>query len=293
MFYNFNINKKRIFKVILITFLFFSATGILLAFVATDISWGDSMLNSGGSIDLKANNAQPFIDFANDLASDYDIRLSLSNDETLFLEGGSLNVEKRIRSNAVETKLQEMRFDGYNPYIDFSNDLTSDYDIRIQLANDDTIWVQGGNIQVDGKIIANSYSCTSDQRFKKNISPITDSLSKLMKLTGVSYFWRVDEYKDMNFPANRDLGFIAQDVEKILPELVYTDSKGYKSVEYAKMVAVVVEAMKEMKTANDEKVSALENENRILREKIAMLEKMNDRITLLEKAMSEKTIVTR
>ncbi len=47
------------------------------------------------------------------------------------------------------------------------------------------------------------------------------------------------------------IGFIAQELEEVYPELVHTDSKGFKSVSYEKLTAVFVEAVKELKSEND------------------------------------------
>ena len=60
------------------------------------------------------------------------------------------------------------------------------------------------------------------------------------------------EFKNHNFPGGKQVGFIAQEVEKVLPEVVSTDSEGYKSVSYDKFSAVLVEAVKELKKENDE-----------------------------------------
>jgi hypothetical protein len=56
----------------------------------------------------------------------------------------------------------------------------------------------------------------------------------------------------MNFPAGRQIGVIAQEVEKVIPEIVNTADDGYKSVEYAKLVAVLIEAVKEQQLEIDE-----------------------------------------
>ena len=93
------------------------------------------------------------------------------------------------------------------------------------------------------------------------------------------------------------MGFIAQDVEKVFPELVFTDSKGYKSMSYDKLTAVIVEAMKEMKSGSDTKISSLEKkisslnkENEILKQRIAILEKVNERVAKIEKIMDSDMI---
>lgn len=79
-------------------------------------------------------------------------------------------------------------------------------------------------------------SC-SDIRLKKDIKPLKSALSTLGKLQGKSYRW-----KDNNEP---DIGLIAQELEKVIPELVKTDNKGYKSIVYQKLTAVLIEAVKE------------------------------------------------
>ena len=66
-----------------------------------------------------------------------------------------------------------------------------------------------------------------------------------MKLRGVSFDWRRDEFKDRNFGDRREIGLIAQEVEKIFPELVSTDSQGYRSIAYQNLVPVLIEAVKE------------------------------------------------
>ena len=86
----------------------------------------------------------------------------------------------------------------------------------------------------------------SDQRWKKNIQPITNSLDKVLQLSGVSYDWRADEFPANNFDSKTHLGFIAQDVEKIVPDLVTTGDDGYKGIDYSGFSSLLVNAMKEI-----------------------------------------------
>lgn len=87
----------------------------------------------------------------------------------------------------------------------------------------------------------------SDRRFKQNIVPIASALEKTAKLQGVTFTWNRDEYPSKFFPEGSEVGLIAQDVETVIPEVVHTDKEGFKSVEYDKLTAVLVEAVKEMK----------------------------------------------
>ena len=117
-------------------------------------------------------------------------------------------------------------------------------------------------LHVNGYTYSVGYYGGSDIRWKKNIMPLENSLENVLKLQGVSYEWRVDEFKEKNFDAGKKLGFIAQEVEKVIPELVNTDNEGYKAVSYEKLTAVLVEAIKEQQ----KKIAELEN-------RIKMLEK--------------------
>ena len=87
----------------------------------------------------------------------------------------------------------------------------------------------------------------SDYRFKKNIQPLTSSLDKVIALQGVSYDWKITEFPDEDFDNVKQNGFIAQDVEKLFPNLVYTRPDGFKTVDYEMLVPSLTEAIKELK----------------------------------------------
>ncbi|EKD29568.1 MAG: Cell wall surface anchor family protein, partial [uncultured bacterium (gcode 4)] len=96
----------------------------------------------------------------------------------------------------------------------------------------------GFKLEVAGRIKssgADDYS--SDIRFKKDVQPLTNALEKITSLNGVSFDWRTDEFPSKNFKKTKDIGVIAQNVEKAFPELVTTGDDGYKSVAYTSLVA--------------------------------------------------------
>jgi hypothetical protein len=101
-------------------------------------------------------------------------------------------------------------------------------------------------LQVSGDIIANSIAGSSDIRFKKDISPIDNPLAKVIALRGVNFNWNTSDFPQRMFSEKRTMGFIAQEVEKVVPEIVQTENtaEGYKSVQYDKVVALLVEAVK-------------------------------------------------
>jgi hypothetical protein len=84
-------------------------------------------------------------------------------------------------------------------------------------------------------------SCSSDIRLKENIVEIMNGLDKVLNLRGVTFQWKERATTDNS----RYIGFIAQEVEKVAPELVKEDTRGYKQVNYANFVAVLTEAVKE------------------------------------------------
>jgi hypothetical protein len=98
------------------------------------------------------------------------------------------------------------------------------------------------NRSIDGTFTTS----TSDVRLKENVKTLNGGLNKVMQLRGVSFTWKSNpEY------GNR-IGFIAQEFEKVIPELVFTNEvDDYKGINYAEVTAVLVEAIKELKTEND------------------------------------------
>jgi len=86
---------------------------------------------------------------------------------------------------------------------------------------------------------ANAWNTLSDKKYKDDIEPIDNGSEVVNKLQGVTYKWKVNE--------QQSAGFIAQDLEKVLPNLVSTDSAGIKSIEYSGIIPYVVEAVKAQK----------------------------------------------
>ena len=96
----------------------------------------------------------------------------------------------------------------------------------------------------------------SDRRLKKNIEPMTDVLSLVLRLQGVTFNWK-DSTKNAVY--GRVHGFIAQDVEKVFPEWVKTQTNGYKQLETIGMDAILVEAIKEQQKLINTQKNDLDN----------------------------------
>ena len=108
-------------------------------------------------------------------------------------------------------------------------------------------------LQVNGDIIANSIAGSSDIRYKSNIRPVVNALDKVKSLRGVYFNWDQKAFPEKEFGTQDELGFIAQEVEKIVPEIVTKDKskEEFRSVKYDKLVALLVEAIKEQQQQID------------------------------------------
>ena len=100
-------------------------------------------------------------------------------------------------------------------------------------------------LAVAGNIIANGHLYVSDKRLKKNIKPIETALDKIKNIDIYSYDVDKEKYPNKKLPEGKHYGVMAQELEEIIPELVSTDSEGYKAVDYGQMVPFLVEAIKE------------------------------------------------
>lgn len=98
---------------------------------------------------------------------------------------------------------------------------------------------------VTGDVCASNLTCPSDARYKTRIQPLGDALQQVLTLRGVTYNWRTEAFPERNFNNEEQIGFIAQELETVFPQFVVTDDKGYKSVDYARLTPVLVEAIKE------------------------------------------------
>ncbi|NSW46613.1 MAG: tail fiber domain-containing protein [Bacteroidales bacterium] len=104
----------------------------------------------------------------------------------------------------------------------------------------------------------------SDKRLKKDIEPITNALSNILKLKPVKFNWKADEFSDKHFDRRRHIGLIAQEVEEVYPEIVNTNDEGFKSIDYSKLTPVLIKAVQELNS----KIEQLEKENKEMKKKL-------------------------
>jgi Chaperone of endosialidase len=116
---------------------------------------------------------------------------------------------------------------------------------------------EGGNIgigttspsyllDVNGIIRATSVIQSSDQRLKERINPIEGALDKISSIDGVSYYFNTNSFQSRAFPKGEQIGVLAQQIQKIYPNLVSEDSEGYLSVDYLSLIPLLIEGIKEL-----------------------------------------------
>jgi hypothetical protein len=113
-------------------------------------------------------------------------------------------------------------------------------------------------------IIGSNYN-SSDRRLKRNFTSLSSSLTKLSDLNGYHYFW-----KDSTLDQTLQTGLIAQEVETHFPELVKTDDKGFKSVNYTGLIPHLIESVKEL----DKKYQEVKSENDALKAALKRVDKL-------------------
>ena len=104
-----------------------------------------------------------------------------------------------------------------------------------------------GTLTVKGDVVA--YGSPSDISLKENIKPIDSALDKVMKLQGVTFDWKKT---DSVLELKEDIGFIAQDVQKVVPELVRENTNGLLSMRHQGITPILLEAIKELKAEIEE-----------------------------------------
>ena len=120
-------------------------------------------------------------------------------------------------------------------------------------ASDNAFRMDGsGNLTMLGNVTGADFIISSDARYKNVFGNIPNALTAVNSLNGVTYTYNELSGKDTDTVR---AGVLAQEVEKVLPQAVYTDADGYKSVSYDGLVPLLIEAIKELTT----RVEELEN----------------------------------
>jgi hypothetical protein len=175
------------------------------------------------------------------------IQFNAAENWTATANGTAIKFNTTPNGSTVEALRMTIDNNGFVAIGDFSPARKLDVDGIIRVGN--TTGTIGCVEDRDGTVIAGT--CSSDLRFKKNITSFGSVLNNFSKLRPVNYFWRADEFADQKFGTKQSYGLIAQEVETLFPELVSTDEKGFKAVNYSKLPLLTIQAVKELKADND------------------------------------------
>jgi hypothetical protein len=176
---------------------------------------------------------------------------SLGSNKTITIAGTTVTLGGSISTDAIRISMGSVvtgsaqitlsSTNGYNSVI--NQNLLTTSDVRhnsLGIGMDAS--ATAGRIDASNDIVAFS---TSDIRFKENITPIPNALEKISKISGNIYDWKEENKIEHGYEGN-DVGVIAQEIEEVLPQLVQTRESGYKAVKYDKLVALLIEGIKEL-----------------------------------------------
>ena len=199
------------------------------------------------------------------IAKNSDWHTDLSNSQ-LLLSGGSdgTGVNQRLAI-------------GYETVHDYAFLQAADHN-STTAAKDIVLQPKGGNVgigttspgerlDVNGTVQATSFNATSDARLKDNITPLNKSLLKIIQLQGVNFTWKKEDTNIIN------AGLIAQDIEKVIPEVVTTQNNEMqqKSVNYNGLIPYLIESVKTLSNDKDnmqQEIDDLKLENEAMKEKM-------------------------
>ena len=237
-----------------------------------------------GNFSFIAREAAPMIFYTNNterfrIASNGWLGINTSSPAFLVDAAGSMNLNKGISSlGALFVDSDEAIW--YNgTYFSWGFGATYNYFAdKVTIGNAAN---PGYMLYVQGTAYSTGTWAGSDARWKRDLEPVTNQLPKLMQLNSFTFNWKTEEFPDMKFEGDRQLGLIAQEVESLFPELVRTDSEGYKAVSYEKLSVLLLSGMKEQQS----QIEIVKTENELLKEEV---EEMKQAIEELRKVVLNK-----
>lgn len=206
----------------------------------------NTSFNTDGTFSSRSNNGTTY--FGKSFSGQIQIISNVPNDYVLTVDGASnASTQGALKLYTFGNGAYIQSFGGtYGLYTSNTNTSGSSY----------ALWCNSGRSDVGGCAGNKNWTYSSDERLKKNIKTVESGLDKALKLRGVTFNWKTDEKSE-----HTNLGFIAQEVMKVAPEVVTTGPDGYYMIEGGSLNAIFVEAIKELKVENDDlkaRIEALE-----------------------------------
>ena len=207
-------------------------------------------INTDGQVDVTGTLTADEIALANDKAITFDGKGNIEYKSSQFQITNSTG-DILIDNNAAGGDVQVYTDTDFEVYVD-NGDIAikavKNGSVELYEAGSKKLETSSTGVSVTGALVASGdVTAFSDATLKTEINTINDALGTVGKLRGVSYKWLKD--------GKPSIGVIAQEVEEVIPEVVHTteyEGKNVKSVDYGKLVGVLIEAVKELKTQLDE-----------------------------------------
>ncbi len=201
-------------------------------------SWGSAV--TGGDLILRAGNAN----ISNTANIPFGNSVHIYAGDNVFGGIGAANRNGDIIFYGGHLQPERMRMTGANGYFGI---LTS---------------TPSFPLHVNGIAGAALHLTVSDGRFKTDVRPVENPIATVQAMEGVSYNWNREEFPDRNFPEGRSSGFVAQDLQKVVPNAVHKDEEGWYGVSYSELIPYLVEAIKEQQKMIEELNKRIEELNR-------------------------------
>ena len=203
-------------------------------------------ITSAGNVGIGINNPSALLEVRKGSISGQIAKFSAINPHVVIESSTAGNAVLHLKPNTTGSKSGQFKVTAGNGYnFRWSNDASGTAETAYM--DLDTSTTGGGDLTVKGDVIA--YGSPSDRKYKENIKPIESALDKAMQLQGVTFDWKDSE---SILEIKEDIGFIAQDVQEVLPELVRDNGKGNLSLRYQGITPILLEAIKELKAEIEE-----------------------------------------
>jgi len=150
----------------------------------------------------------------------------------------------------------------------------------------------GYTLHVNGSVAGTSaYNNLSDARLKKDVVTYENGIDKVMALRPVTFNWKQEDYPDMNLDSRNHVGFIAQEVEEVVPQVVSTagDDMQTKSIAYSDLVPVLVKAIQEQQ----QQIIALQKQNEQLVQENNSFQQLKAEVEAIKKALQDQQFITK
>ena len=262
--------------------------------VGDRIRLGSSKLSTAKTIDLRTDGTAVDI-----MASNANLFLS-SNTGNTIIQGFGRRVGIGTGNPLAELHVEGTESDGVNATVRIGNgpqtmlldgnemDVISNQNLHLQHNSAGNVFmVRGGGsvgigvttdptakLHVGGDLRCFNLFTNSDRRYKTGIRTFEGALDKLLAMRGTRYDFAAEQLPE-GYAAGKQVGFIAQEMKEVMPELVKEDAEGMMSVNYIGVIPVLVEALKEQHEVIEEKetrIAALEAQNTELKDRLARIE---------------------